>query len=183
MRWVAWLAVGYLFGGALGAIAASRVGAGPLRWAYVAYLAGLDVLLIARKNNGARLEAGPAPDLCSVSLLAVGLIAGFSSGFLGIGGGLATTVGLTAGLGVAQHQAQMVSLVLSLLPMTAPSAWVYWRQGWLSSWPILIAVILGLQAGTDLGAQIAARVSGPTLRSALIVLVSAMTAYMAYKAL
>src|SRR5579875_3701612 len=90
-RWLAWLGVGFIFGGTLGALAATRVGAEPLRWTYVAYLAVLDALLITRARRGdspsADVIAEPHPRWGS--LLTVGLVAGFSSGFLGIGGGLA----------------------------------------------------------------------------------------------
>jgi uncharacterized membrane protein YfcA len=80
-----------------------------------------------------------------------GRFAALSSGFIGIGGGLATTVGLSAVLDVPQRQAQMASLVLSLIPTTIPAAGVYWRAGAMGPWPALLAVILGLVAGTDLG--------------------------------
>ena len=184
-KWLALLAVGYLVGGVLGAMAATRVSEGALRWAYAAYLIGLDALLIVRTGRDARsaAELAPAREPHSLSLLAVGLVAGVSSGFLGIGGGLATTVGLTAALGVPQHQAQMISLALSLIPATAPSAWIYWRRGWMASALVLIAVIVGLQVGADLGARAATRLSGRTLRKALIAIVTAMAIYMFCKAL
>jgi uncharacterized membrane protein YfcA len=116
-------------------------------------------------------------------LLIVGLFAGLSSGFLGIGGGLATVVGLSAILRVPQHQAQMVSLVLALVPTTIPSAWVYWKQGWSTPWPVLAGVVIGLVAGTDLGARLANRIDRSALHATLIFFVSAMAIYMAYKAL
>jgi uncharacterized membrane protein YfcA len=183
--WLVPLLVGYLCGGAFGALAASAVGASALCWVYVAYLAGLEALLIIRRretnspDRDDKMETSPD----RLSLFAVGLLAGVSSGFLGIGGGLATTVGLTAGLGVRQRQAQMVSLVLSLVPTTAVSAWVYWREGWLAPWPLLLAVILGLVIGTNTGARLAMRISEPHLKMTLVILVAAMTAYMAYAAL
>lgn len=41
----------------------------------------------------------------------MGLVAGLSSGFLGIGGGLAIVVGLSACLKLPQHQAQMIGFL------------------------------------------------------------------------
>jgi uncharacterized membrane protein YfcA len=108
---------------------------------------------------------------------------GLSSGFLGIGGGLATVVGLSAVLGVPQRQAQMISLVLSLIPTTIPSAWVYWKQGWTWPWAALVGVIVGLIIGTDLGARLANRINRSALHVAMIFFVSLMAAYMSYKAL
>jgi uncharacterized membrane protein YfcA len=97
----------------------------------------------------------------------------------GIGGGLATTVGLSAWLGVAQHQAQLVSPVLS----TIPAAWVYWSSGWMWSWLVIISVIVGLIIGTDLGARVVNRLGKEWLQATLIVFVPVMAVYMTLKAL
>ena len=110
-------------------------------------------------------------------------MAGFSSGFLGIGGGLAITAGLAAWLKVPQHQAQLISLVMSIIPTTIPAAYVYWHQGWSASWLVIGGVVVGLWAGTDLAARVANRFSESGLRRMLVGFVSAMAIYMAYKAL
>ncbi len=146
-------------------------------------LVGLDALLLRRDPAGAVDDGvGPIHELRLEALLAVGFLAGLSSGFLGIGGGLAMTVGLGAVLGVPQRQAQMTSLVLSLAPTTIPAAWVYWRAGAMGPWPTLLGVIIGLVAGTDLGARLATRLSGKALRPTLFAFVSAMAVYMACEA-
>jgi uncharacterized membrane protein YfcA len=186
IRWLFILAIGFLTGGAVGALAAGTVSGDVLRYTYVFYLAALDLLLIlrppARHSENAR-DVGLTRDLHWVALLAVGAVAGLSSGFLGIGGGLATTVSLSAGLKVPQHQAQAISLALSMIPLTIPAAWVYSHQGWSIPWFVVAGVVLGLWAGTDFGARMATRVGGAMLRRILIGLVSVMTVYMAYKAL
>jgi uncharacterized membrane protein YfcA len=102
---------------------------------------------------------------------------------MGIGGGLAITVGLTAGLKVPQRQAQMVSLALSVVPTTIPAAWVYWREGQLATWSVVLAVIAGLIVGTDIGARLANRLGRRALYVALIGFVSATAFYMAHEAL
>jgi uncharacterized protein len=182
-RWLAPLAVGFLVGGVGGAGAAGLVSAAALQWTYVAYLRGLDALLLRRDPGGAIGDGGDAiREPRWEALLGVGFVAGLSSGFIGIGGGLATTVGLSALLDVPQRQAQMASLVLSLIPTTVPAAWVYWRAGAMGPWPTLLAVILGLVAGTDLGARLNTRLGSRALRPALFAFVSAMAAYMAREA-
>ena len=185
LRWLVVLGLGFITGGIIGAFAADLVSGSVLRWAYVAYLVLLDVMLIFRRERKAQehVPLSASPDLHWTALLAVGLFAGLSSGFLGIGGGLATVVGLSAILRVPQHQAQMVSLVLALVPTTIPSAWVYWKQGWSAPWPVLAGVIVGLLAGTDLGARLANRINRSALHFTMIFFVSAMALYMAYKAL
>ena len=183
--WLPWLASGFLIGGAAGAIGAARVSSSILQWSYVAYLGILDVLLLLRTiarpvADDTATQRGSIP---VSALLMVGLLAGLSSGYLGIGGGLALIAGLTAGLKVPQHTAQHLSLFLSILPTTAPAAYVYWREGLLPSWPILAAVMMGLWGGTDLGARVANRASPTALRRVLVVMVTAMAVYMTWKAL
>jgi uncharacterized membrane protein YfcA len=185
IRWLIWLSTGFLLGGVAGAFAAGSVSDAALRWTYVVYLAALDAMLILRRRH--QTGEGIAPNYSGcihwAALLAVGAVAGFSSGFLGIGGGLAITVGLGAGLRVPQHQAQLVSLVVSIIPTTIPAAWVYWHQGWSVSWLVIGGVVLGLWGGTDLGARLANHVGKATLHHILVGFVSVMAIYMAYKAL
>ena len=179
-----WLGLGFVVGGAVGALIANWAAASILQWAYVVYLLLLDALLLRRSSGKDRSEATKsAADPPWAALLLVGCAAGVSSGFLGIGGGLATVVGLSAVLGMAQHRAQMISLALTLVPTTIPAAWVYWGHGALPSWPILAVVIVGLAIGTDLGARLATRVSAARLRILLIGFVSLMALCMALKAL
>jgi uncharacterized membrane protein YfcA len=184
LHWLVVLTIGFLAGGVVGAYGASFASSKALQWTYVAYLVVLDTMLILRRQGkGAEKPEAISPDLHWPALLTVGLLAGLSSGFMGIGGGLATVVGLSAVLRVPQHQAQMVSLVLSLIPTTIPSAWVYWQQGWSSPWPVLVGVIIGLIVGNDIGARLANRVDRSALHVIMVLFVSAMAVYMAWKAL
>jgi uncharacterized membrane protein YfcA len=128
-------------------------------------------------------EAPAAPSVPLAAVVAVGALAGFSSGFLGIGGGLAITVGLSAWLKVPQRMAQMISLALLAVPLTIPAAWVYWREGHIVSWGVLIGVVLGLVAGTDIGARLANRLNDKALRRSLLVFIVLMAGYMAREAL
>jgi uncharacterized protein len=183
-RWIAWLCAGFLLGSAAGGYAATGVSETALQGVYVVYLLALNALLILRRERSATdgADAAAQPALPWTALLAVGVVAGFSSGFLGIGGGLAITVGLVAGLKVPQHQAQLASLLFSVVPTTIPAAWIYWSKGLAVGLPALIAILAGLWIGTDLGARLANQVSKTVLRNILIGFVSAMTLYMAFKA-
>jgi uncharacterized protein len=183
--WLVLLGGGFLVGGAVGAKAATVASQVFLQWTYVLYLTALGALVVARPALP-RIDGADAPALPPVSypaLVAVGAFAGFSSGFLGIGGGLAITVGLSAWVKVPQRVAQMVSLVLLTVPLTIPAAWVYWREGRIASWPILVGVVLGLIAGTDIGARLANRVNDKILRRLLIGFIVLIAAYMAQEAL
>jgi hypothetical protein len=182
-RWIAWIAVGFLVGAIVGSFAAAGVSAEVLQWTYVLYLSALNLLLIMRsRSDEPDHDQRAPPALSALALLPVGLVAGVSSGFMGIGGGLAITVGLVAMLKVPQHRAQMISLVFSVIPMTLPAAWIYWQHGWLVSWPAMIAIIAGLWLGTDLGARMANGVDKAALRRIMIVFVTMMMLYMMFKA-
>ena len=183
--WLILLSVGFLFGGVAGALAADGVSGAFLRWTYVLYLIALGALLVVRRPGAKTDEAKGNFDghIHWAALLGVGLLAGFSSGFLGIGGGLAITAGLSAGLKVPQRQAQLISLVFSVIPATIPAAWVYWRQGWSAPWLVIGGVIAGLWVGTDLGARMANKFDETKLHRVLVAFVSAMAIYMAYRAL
>jgi uncharacterized membrane protein YfcA len=184
LQWIVWIAIGFLVGGAGGGYAAAAVSDAALQWTYVVYLVALIALLILRserKDGGS--EAGDRDDLPWPPLLLIGMLAGFSSGFMGIGGGLAITVGLAAGLRVPQHQAQLVSLIFSVIPTNMPAAWIYWSKGLMVGWPAIIGIVAGLWVGTDLGARMANGVSKSVLRRAMIALISLMALYMTYKAL
>ena len=184
LPWIVWIGCGFLIGGAGGGYAATVVSDAVLQWTYVVYLVALIVLLMLRRDRKeASPDAGGRDDLPWLPLLLIGLLAGFSSGFMGIGGGLAITVGLAAGLRVPQHQAQLVSLVFSVIPTNLPAAWIYWSKGLMVGWPAIIGILAGLWIGTDFGARMANGVSRSVLRRAMIALVSLMALYMSYKAL
>ncbi|MHC4055698.1 sulfite exporter TauE/SafE family protein [Bradyrhizobium sp. 25ACV] len=184
LPWIVWIGIGFLVGGAGGGYTAAAVSDQVLQWTYVVYLVALIALLILRRDrkDGGR-EAGDQAQLPRLPLLLIGLLAGFSSGFMGIGGGLAITVGLAAGLRVPQHQAQLVSLVFSVIPTNLPAAWIYWSKGLMVGWPAITGILAGLWIGTDLGARLANGVSKSVLRRVMIAFVSLMALYMTYKAL
>jgi uncharacterized membrane protein YfcA len=50
-------------------------------------------------------------------LMAIGLIAGVASGFVGIGGGMIIVPALVFGLGMSQHMAQGTSLAMMIPPI------------------------------------------------------------------
>jgi len=183
LPWIVWIGIGFLIGGVGGGYAAAAVSDAVLQWTYVAYLVALIALLILRPDRKDGGDAGDRDQLPWLPLLLIGGLAGFSSGFMGIGGGLAITVGLAAGLRVPQHQAQLVSLIFSVIPTNIPAAWIYWSKGLMVGWPAIIGILAGLWVGTDFGARAANGVSKSVLRRVMIALVSLMALYMTHKAL
>jgi uncharacterized membrane protein YfcA len=185
VRWLVWLAAGFCVGGGIGAILATHVADHALQWCFVVYLLVLVSLILLRPPRP-KVEASddvPADvPLHWASLCAVGAVAGWSSGFLGIGGGLAITALMSGLLKVSQHRAQAMSLAVTALPVTIPAAVLYVQQGTELPWLTIVGLIIGLWVGTDIGARFATRVTPDKLRIMLILIITAMALFMAFKA-
>jgi uncharacterized membrane protein YfcA len=184
MRWLVWLAAGFGVGGCIGALLAVHVSDRALQWCFVGYLAILIAIMLLRpprpKAEGEDVP-GDVP-LHWLTLAGIGAVAGWSSGFLGIGGGLAITA-LMAGIAkIAQHRAQAMSLAVTALPVTLPAALLYVQQGTELPWFAIAALVVGLWIGTDIGARFANRVSAERLRLLMMLIISAMALFMAFKA-
>lgn len=187
LRNVTLLALAFLAGSFCGASIASVISDRPLRWMYVGYLVLLALLLILRHNNGLEPHDREKDIVSSRSetivLLIIGLIAGISSGLLGIGGGLVITVGMVGMMNRTQHQAQALSLAVCLLPTGLPGVWVYISRDPHFPWILLIGLVLGLLLGTSAGARAATKLKSPQLRYGLLVLISLNVALMIWKAI
>jgi uncharacterized protein len=185
MRWLAWLAIGFALGGCVGALLATHVSDHALQWTFVGYLVILLTVVMLRlpraKAEGVADEP-VEPPLPWAALTAIGAIAGWSSGFLGIGGGLAITALMTGLLKVSQHRSQAVSLAVTALPVTLPAALLYVQQGTALPWYTITALIVGLWIGTGIGARLANLVSPDKLRIALMIVIAGMAIFMASKA-
>lgn len=184
MRWLIWLAAGFAIGGGVGALLATHVSDRALRWTFVGYLVILLAVVVlrpARPREGAAEKPTELP-LPWAALAAIGAVAGWSSGFLGIGGGLAITALMTGWLKVSQHRSQAISLAVTALPVTLPAALLYVQQGTELPWATIVALIVGLWIGTGVGARLANRFSADRLRLALIVVIGGIAVFMAFKA-
>lgn len=184
MRWLIWLAAGFGIGGCVGALLAVHVPDRALQWCFVGYLVILISIMLLRSQRG-KSEGADIPDdlpLHWSTLGAIGAVAGWSSGFLGIGGGLAITALMAGVAGIPQHRAQAMSLAVTALPVTLPAALLYVQQGTELPWLAIAALIAGLWIGTDVGARFANRVSPDRLRLLMILIIAAMALFMAFKA-
>jgi uncharacterized membrane protein YfcA len=185
VRWLIWLAIGFCVGGCIGALLATNVSDRALQWTFAGYLAILIAIVLLRPPRPKTEGTGDVPDDPPVHwtlLAAIGAVAGWSSGFLGIGGGLAITA-LMAGLAkITQHRAQAMSLAVTALPVTLPAALLYVQQGTELPWLAIVSLVIGLWIGTDIGARFANRVSPDRLRIMMIAMIGAMAVFMAFKA-
>ena len=80
-----------------------------------------------------------------VALLATGVVTGFFSGMMGIGGGSIMVVAMVLLAGFSQHTAQG-SALLAMVPAAMVGAYTHWRLG-----NVVIRVLPGLVAGIILG--------------------------------
>lgn len=176
------VSLGFVAGGPMGAAVAKGCSEDHLRWIFVGYLLVLTALTIRRRSDARKTSAEPGRAETGrpiAALVAIGVTAGFSSGFLGIGGGLAITALSVVLLHQEQHEAQALSLAISALPVTLPAAWIYSHEGVRLPWPTIGALIAGLALGSWIGAKFANLLSEKKLKTAFVVLLIAMASYMA----
>lgn len=92
----------------------------------------------------------------------LGLIAGISSGLIGIGGGIIIIPALIFLFGFSQHQAQGTTLALLVPPIGLLAAWTYYQQGYVDL-KIAGYICAGFFLGGLLGAKIAVGLSNAVL--------------------
>ena len=111
----------------------------------------------------------------------IGLVAGVLAGLFGVGGGILFVPTLTLVLGLTQIHAEASSL-LAILPTAAAGAWRQRSYGNVRWRP---ALILGLAAiiGVEAGVQIAEALPEHALRRLFGVLMLAVAAQLAWRAL
>ena len=94
-----------------------------------------------------------------IILILVGLLAGFISGTLGVGGGIVIIPALVFMLGMTQHQAQGTSLAMMLAPIGVLAALTYYKAGHINiryALILMVAFILGGWFGSMFAVQLPA---------------------------
>lgn len=92
----------------------------------------------------------------------LGLVAGFLSGLIGIGGGVIIVPSLVFLFGFSQHEAQGTTLGLLVPPIGILAAWTYYQQGYFNL-KVAILICLGFLIGGLLGAKLATGLSNVML--------------------
>jgi len=88
-----------------------------------------------------------------VILVIIGLVAGFLSGMVGIGGGIIIVPALVFFLGFTQLQAQGTSLAMIMLPVGILGVIQYYKQGYVDFKYVLI-IAAGFVLGSFLGSKV-----------------------------
>jgi hypothetical protein len=95
--------------------------------------------------------------------ISLGLLSGFLSGMIGIGGGVIIVPALVFLFGLSQHQAQGTTLALLVPPIGLLAAWTYYKHGFVDL-RIAAFICAGFVLGGLLGANIATGLSNETLQ-------------------
>jgi uncharacterized membrane protein YfcA len=91
-----------------------------------------------------------------VALLGLGIVAGLTSGMIGIGGGIIIVPVLVFFFGFSQQLAQGTTLALMVPPLGALAAWTYYQKGYVDLKTAGL-ICLGFLVGSVLGADLAIR--------------------------
>jgi hypothetical protein len=95
----------------------------------------------------------------------IGVVAGFVSGLLGVGGGIILVPAFTVLIGMPLRRALGTSLV-TIAALVVPGTLVHWRLGHID-WAIGLAVMIGVIPGAWIGARIAISARERTMRVAV----------------
>jgi len=96
-------------------------------------------------------------------LIAIGLLGGFISGSLGVGGGIVIVPALVFIMGLTQHQAQGTSLAMMLAPIGILAAINYYKEGHINIWYALILMLVFIIGGY-LGSLFAIKLPATSLK-------------------
>ena len=112
-----------------------------------------------------------------LTFIFIGVLAGVAAGLFGLGGGIVLVPALIYWSGFSQHLATGTSLAVLLPPIGLAAALEYYRSGNVD---VRAAVLLavGLFCGAWLGAHFAGQISGPRLRLAFGLFITALGLYL-----
>ena len=111
-----------------------------------------------------------------ISLMAIGVLAGILSGFMGVGGGVIMIPLMMLLLGYDQHQAQGMSLAVLAVPVTFVAALTYHKSGYPINWKFAVLIAIFFVVGGFLGSKLAVKIDQVVLKKifAVILLIVAI---------
>ena len=105
-----------------------------------------------------------------IVLLIVGILAGFLSGMVGVGGGIIIVPALVYFLSFSQQQAQGTSLFLLLLPTGIFAVMNYYKAGYVD-WKVALIISSTFLVGGFLGSKLAISIDQNTVKKVFAVFV------------
>lgn len=93
--------------------------------------------------------------LTQLLLIGIGLLSGFSSGLLGIGGSTLIIPLLVLFFSFSQHQAQAAALTVLLIPLGVFAGWWSYFKADYVNWAVVALIFLGFVIGAFFGGKLA----------------------------
>jgi len=112
-----------------------------------------------------------------LGLLLVGLVAGYFSGLIGIGGGVIIVPALVLLFGFTEHTAQGTTLALLVPPIGILAVMSYYQKGYVDIKTAII-ICIGFVIGGFIGGKMAVSINETTLRKIFAVVLILLGAKM-----
>lgn len=111
-----------------------------------------------------------------LSLIAIGILAGILSGFMGVGGGVVMIPLMIVFLGYDQHEAQGMSLAVLAVPVTFLAAYNYHSSGHPINWKFALVIAVCFVIGGFVGSKFAVSINQEVLKKvfALVLVIAAL---------
>jgi uncharacterized membrane protein YfcA len=138
-----------------------------LKRAFGAYMIFIALLMLLKPYLTTQQGPATGPTV-AVILLITGLVAGFASGMMGVGGGAIMIPAMVLLAGFDQHVAQGTALLV-MVPAGSVGAYTHWRLGNVKT-SVLWGIVPGVLVGTVIGGTVAHGLSDGTLRSVFVAL-------------
>jgi len=93
-------------------------------------------------------------------LIIIGLVAGFTSGSMGVGGGIIIIPAMVFFMGVTQQQAQGTSIAVISIPVALVAAINYYKEGYINikyAGIIILTFVIGAYFGSKMAVHIPAK--------------------------
>lgn len=147
-----------------------------LAFAVIMLAAGVRMLMKPRESEGS-CSMGPHRALrsCAPKAVAVGLLVGFLTGLLGVGGGFLITPALTILLGLRMNEA--VGTSLAIIVINSAAGFSAHAAGYTIDWATTLAFAVPAVAGSVIAAKLARRLPDRHIRVSFAVLIFAVAAW------
>lgn len=147
-----------------------------LAFAVIMVLAGIRMLMRTTETEGS-CSTGPnrAFRSCAPKAVGVGVLVGFLTGLLGVGGGFLITPALTLFLGLRMKQA--VGSSLAIIVVNSAAGFGAHATGFTIDWPSVLAFAVPAILGSLLAARLARHLNDKHIRISFAVLIFAVAAW------
>ncbi|MBG6224564.1 putative membrane protein YfcA [Arthrobacter sp. CAN_A2] len=147
-----------------------------LAFALIMVVAGIRMLVATRESEGS-CSTGPtrAFRTCAPKAVAVGLLVGFLTGMLGVGGGFLITPALTIFLGLRMKQA--VGTSLAIIVINSAAGFSAHAAGYTIDWPTTLTFAVPAILGSMVAARFARRLKDKHIRVSFAALIFAVAAW------